>query len=81
MVAMPFSIETNTLLLPETLNVNSPSTLSTSLKAVFRSMVYVVKSSARVWSARLLSTTGVSFTAFTVTLTVAWSVSEPSVTV
>ncbi len=28
------------LLLPETLNVNSPSTLSTSLKAVFRSIVY-----------------------------------------
>ncbi|HHF0493553.1 TPA: hypothetical protein ACPHT0_004484, partial [Vibrio alginolyticus] len=29
MVAMPFSIETLTLLLPETLNVNSLSTLST----------------------------------------------------
>jgi len=81
MVAIPFSIETFTLLLPETLKLSSPSTLSTSLKAVFRSIVYGVKSSAKVWSAMLLSTTGVSFTAFTVTLTVASSVSAPSVTV
>ncbi|EVU10416.1 hypothetical protein D046_8243B, partial [Vibrio parahaemolyticus V-223/04] len=47
-VAMPLTIATWMLLLPETLNVNSPSTLSTSLKAVFRSIVYGVKSSAKV---------------------------------
>ncbi len=71
MVTMPFSIETNTLLLPDTENSSEESE---SLNTSFKSIVYASKSSDNTWSAMAFSTVGASLTRFTTKLSLSLAV-------